>query len=911
MYQPRPYEVQALRAIAKARKEGRRRALVVMASGLGKTVVAGFDVRRFLGANPGSKVLYICHQNDILRQARTELTTNILPMKYSHGFMIGDERDIHGVDMLYASFQTMHRHRTHFRRSEFDYIVVDESHHGPAPTYLPTLEYFTPKFMLAITATPDRMDQQDIGEIYGQPVFKLELEEAWAKGLLTPVDYRVVTDEWQNLTVLETPVGKLSVKQLNKTLFVPKRDDEIIRVIEEKLADIPNPRVVIFSPRIDHAEHIAERMQGAIALHSRLSEREQADRLKAFRDGNYRAVSTVDMFNEGIDVPEANVIVFLRSTASRTIFFQQLGRGLRLSDGKKQVLVLDFVANCDRLVMLEDLRKGLNRQLTHFRTGSGFGETALIVDAGDFEFDEVARDVLRVVTAIRLGYTKEQIVEQLQSLSMELGRVPQKSDVEAYSRRGRCASPPTMGKLFGSLFEALTAAGLAPSGRAIRRFSDDEIARDLVQLASQLGHVPTMPEVDKASKSGEIANSSTISDRFGGYNKALVAAGLKPRNVNWSRADLIAQLTTLAGELGRTPKVADVNDKSAKGGCAYSSTFNDRFGSFPNALRAAGLQPTRESGWTRAEALEQLRILAEDLHKVPSNQDVTRSAREFGSPGLNVYTRMFGSVGSAITELSLNPRTRRPIESAEKLLDQLRGEEAALGRPITVRDIEALPRNRIASSATFKRRFGGLPEARALAGLFVSVRASDELVLGQLREQEQAAGKVLTGRDMDRLSHEGKAPSTSQLRQRFGSYGKARALAGLPVGALSEDVVIAALVREEQLAGRYLALSDIAKLHRAGRFPLSITSMLKRFGRYSDIRRRAGLDVIETFQRYTDEELLASLRKLYDAVGKPLTPTIIGGSEIKKQTYVARFGSLENACSMARVPFKRQGSRPH
>src|SRR5437868_5761687 len=103
MYNARPYQASALRAIAKARTSGRDRALVVMASGLGKTIVAGFDIRRFMRAHPGAKVLYLCHQNDILRQARKVLAEEVLPKKYTHGFMIGDERDIHGVDVLYAS----------------------------------------------------------------------------------------------------------------------------------------------------------------------------------------------------------------------------------------------------------------------------------------------------------------------------------------------------------------------------------------------------------------------------------------------------------------------------------------------------------------------------------------------------------------------------------------------------------------------------------------------------------------------------------------------------------------------------------------------------------------------------------------------------------------------------------------
>src|SRR3989344_7880335 len=207
--EPYWYESECLEALKSARNDGIGRALVVMASGLGKTVVAAFDIKSFL-ERFGGRVLFLVHQNDILDQAY-ETFVDVLGEGYGFGYMHGTQKDLEYVDVLFASFQTMRLWRDSFEPDTFAYIVVDESHHTPAETYLPTLEYFNPKFLLGITATPERTDLQDIRKVYGEEVYSLPLEDALAQGLLTPVDYRLLTDEIQNLSVLKTPIGRLSV----------------------------------------------------------------------------------------------------------------------------------------------------------------------------------------------------------------------------------------------------------------------------------------------------------------------------------------------------------------------------------------------------------------------------------------------------------------------------------------------------------------------------------------------------------------------------------------------------------------------------------------------------------------------------------------------------------------------------
>ncbi|MBI2474204.1 MAG: DEAD/DEAH box helicase family protein, partial [Candidatus Taylorbacteria bacterium] len=294
------------------------------------------------------------HQNDILHQARSTFEA-IHGNKTTYGLYNGDEKARHTVQFLFASLQTMRGHCRGFRPDEFDYIVVDESHHTYADTYLDVVNYWHPKFLLGITATPDRTDGQDIRRVFGMEIFFLPLDEALAQDLLTPVDYRMLSDEIQLSQVVETPRGRMSIDKLNRLIFIPKRDEEIAKIIAKHAKTFENPRTIIFCASVAHCDHLAKFVENSMPLHSRVPAIERSVRLEMFRQGMIKTVLTVDVFNEGIDIPQANVLVFLRSTASALIFLQQLGRGLRKSDGKDKVIALDFVGNCDRIRMVYNL----------------------------------------------------------------------------------------------------------------------------------------------------------------------------------------------------------------------------------------------------------------------------------------------------------------------------------------------------------------------------------------------------------------------------------------------------------------------------------------------------------------------------------------------------------------------------
>jgi superfamily II DNA or RNA helicase len=554
-----------------------------MASGLGKTATAAFDARRLL--SPGGRLLYLCHQNDILAQAR-ETFEEIMGDRYSYGYLHGGEKDGLAADVVFASLQTMRGWMELFPRDEFQIMVVDESHHSHARTYRPVIEYFQPEFLLGLTATPDRADLRDIRTLYGSEVFSLPIEEALARRLLTDVDYRLMTDEIQNLSVLDTPVGRLSIRELNRTIFVPKRDREIVRIIIERIAEegIEDPRIGVFCPSIDYCDRFATAMPHGAPFHSRISHDAYEDRLRRFRQGRLQALVTVDKFNEGIDVPDLNVLVFLRSTQSRTVFFQQLGRGLRKAPGKTKVLVLDFVANCERLIMVQQLWKDVQDA----EGGDGDGgdtEGPFTLHIGATPFTETKVDIFAVIAAIRGGYTKEILVKQLQDLAKELGYTPTLDDVGKASAQGKCASAMALFQHFGSFNGALTAAGFEVNQEGYER---DQLVIQLQSLSTRLGRTPRAGDVAEAE---DCASLDTFYRHFGSFNNALIAAGflVNQKRSSYSRQDLITFLQAESRRLGRTPGLQDIRQASKEGRGASPPVYTREFGSFNRALAAAGL----------------------------------------------------------------------------------------------------------------------------------------------------------------------------------------------------------------------------------------------------------------------------------------------------------------------------------
>ena len=342
------------------------RALLVMATGLGKTFVSVQVVKRFW--KPGEKVLVLCHDNGILDQ-NYKTYSEVLGKKCTYAKFYGKDKnwEADDHDIVFATFQSIASHfadadrKNIFSKKHFKYVVVDESHHGKAESFEDVILYFKPLWRLGMTATPDREDEENIEELFGPPVIKYELAEAIAKGWLTPVDYKVLSDgiNEERLAEIFRDVMdgniRLTEKQLNKQIFIQMRTEEQCKIIQKYTKN--GAKAIIFCEDIEHLYHVKKLLPKSGAVHSPkkgyVNDNDKA--LSDFEEKKIRHLITVDQFNEGRDIPDTEVIVFLRKTDSRRIFLQQLGRGLRLFPGKEKVIVLDFVGNIERIKFIQDL----------------------------------------------------------------------------------------------------------------------------------------------------------------------------------------------------------------------------------------------------------------------------------------------------------------------------------------------------------------------------------------------------------------------------------------------------------------------------------------------------------------------------------------------------------------------------
>lgn len=353
-----PNEVQriALDKLEKTREKGNTKGLVILATGLGKTYLSAFDVKKF----NSRKTLFMVHINEILKQSQNSFQDVLPEKKNKMGFYngISKEKD---KDVLFASIQTLSRqpHLKNFKPDEFDYMIVDETHHTAAPSYRKLFSYFKPKFTLGLTATPERMDEQDILPFYGNNiVFEMNQQEAIERGYLVPFRYFGFRDNVDYSGIYFNGF-KYDVQDLNKLLMIERRDKAIIERFRKYAVDKKTGKIrksIGFCASVEHANYVTKAFRdagfNAVAIHSKLDdpdiqidEGDKEEMITKFRKGKYDIVFVVNMFNEGIDIPDVECLLFLRPTESKSVFIQQTGRGLRISPNKENVLILDFIGN--------------------------------------------------------------------------------------------------------------------------------------------------------------------------------------------------------------------------------------------------------------------------------------------------------------------------------------------------------------------------------------------------------------------------------------------------------------------------------------------------------------------------------------------------------------------------------------
>jgi superfamily II DNA or RNA helicase len=417
---PYPYQQVMLDQLEVERKVHERwRNLVVAATGTGKTVVAALDYRRLVAELGGLSLLFVAHRREILEQSR--LTFAAVMTDGSFGEVWVGGRRPSEWRHVFASIQSLHADAlVSVQPEQFDVVIVDEFHHAEGATYRRLLEYVQPRVLLGLTATPERADGGDVTQWFdGQVATELRLWHALEQDLLCPFHYFGIADA-TDLRGVGWRSGAYDVAGLSN-LYTGNdgRAAIIIRNLREIVTDVGAMRALGFCVSVDHAHYMArvfnEAGIAAVAVDASTDAETRAAALRQLRDRQVKAVFAVDLFNEGLDVPQIDTVLFLRPTESATVFLQQLGRGLRRTAGKACLTVLDFVGQHDRRfrwdvryrALTGASRSELVRQIEH-----GF---PFLPAGSSIRLDRVARELVLDNVKAQVTMRRPQLVEDVRS----------------------------------------------------------------------------------------------------------------------------------------------------------------------------------------------------------------------------------------------------------------------------------------------------------------------------------------------------------------------------------------------------------------------------------------------------------------------------------------------------------------
>lgn len=351
---PYAYQQEILDRLEAERKvRNHYRNLVVAATGTGKTVISALDYKRFRKQNPGKpcRLLFVAHRKEILEQSLSTFRSVLKDANFGELFVGGSKPK--SIDHLFISIQTFNSQKIAEKtdRNYYDYIIVDEFHHAVAKTYQPLLSYYRPSILLGLTATPERMDGEDILKYFESRIAaEIRLPEAIERKLLCPFQYFGVTDTI-DLNTLKWSVGGYDVSDLENLYAyggtAKRRAEHIATSLANYVTDINRVKGLGFCVSVAHAKFMSETFNElkipSIYLTGQSDDNERSKAKQRLVSGDVRFIFVVDIYNEGVDIPEVDTVLFLRPTESLTVFLQQLGRGLRLSENKECLTVLDFI----------------------------------------------------------------------------------------------------------------------------------------------------------------------------------------------------------------------------------------------------------------------------------------------------------------------------------------------------------------------------------------------------------------------------------------------------------------------------------------------------------------------------------------------------------------------------------------
>ncbi|WP_343330398.1 DUF3427 domain-containing protein [Polaribacter staleyi] len=422
---PNSMQTEALENLKNLRKDNNK-ALIISATGTGKTYLAAFDAKAF---NP-KKLLFVVHRRNIAEKAMKTFNT-IFGRSKTMGLYSGQQREL-DKDFVFSTVQTISKsnHLEQFDKNFFDYIIIDESHRSGADSYLRLIEYFNPSFLLGMTATPDRTDDKDIYSLFDHNIaYEIRLNKAMEENMLIPFHYYGVTDLSVNDEILENESDF-------RLLAADERVDKIISKIDFYGSDNGITRGLIFCSRKNEARELSgkfnQRGYKTIALTGDSSEDERTKAIELLETDDLSKkidyIFTVDIFNEGIDIPKINQVIMIRPTQSAIIFIQQLGRGLRKTDNKYYLTIIDFIGNYKNNYLIPIALYGdtsFNKDKIRKLISEG---SSMIPGESTINFDEITKE--RIYASI--DSAKMQLLADLKidynNLKSRIGRIPMMMD---------------------------------------------------------------------------------------------------------------------------------------------------------------------------------------------------------------------------------------------------------------------------------------------------------------------------------------------------------------------------------------------------------------------------------------------------------------------------------------------------
>ncbi len=432
-FSPNILQLEATDTLTTLRSKGKDRALVISATATGKTFLSAFDVKNF----NAKRILFVVHRFRIASKALDTFKL-IFGKTRSYGFYSGSRKDTKS-DFIFSTIQTIthDEHLKNFEPETFDYIIIDETHRAGASSYHKILDYFKPKFLLGMTATPERTDGYDIFSLFNHNIAcEIRLPRAMEEELVCPFHYFGITD-------ISIDGEEIDEKADFNKLISDERLTHIIETLNEYGTDDGIRRGLVFCSRVEEAEALSEefnkrgfRSKTLSGISTESERRDVMRRIEAEKSSEkLDYIFSVDILNEGIDIPSINQIVMLRPTQSAIIFVQQLGRGLRISEGKHYLTVIDFIGNYEKNYLIPVALYGdrtLNKDTLRNLVSSG---SSLIPGSSTINFDEITKErIYESIDATNLQ-TKKDLVNDYQLLRFRIGKEPMMMDFIEHNSR--------------------------------------------------------------------------------------------------------------------------------------------------------------------------------------------------------------------------------------------------------------------------------------------------------------------------------------------------------------------------------------------------------------------------------------------------------------------------------------------